>query len=150
MDSEAPLRKPPRPLTPHSQALDGRRPMDGFIDPDSPEGRFIAEIEAGLFGQLGRAPTFSEQLIVRRASRTMLRLELFDKKLAGKWTDHDSRVYGGLQNALRLYLRELTLGGALSPPKLRRSGGVRSPSLADIAARHREKARAEAESEASS
>jgi hypothetical protein len=145
--SEAPSsssssRKPAggKPFGPHSRALKAGAALDAFIDPDSPEGRYLAEVEAGLIAQLGREPVFSEKLIIRRASRTALRLELFDQKLAsGKFTDHDSRTFGGLQNAFRLFLRELKIVGGSAPEPRSRS----SSSLAAIAARHREKAAAE-------
>jgi hypothetical protein len=50
----------------------------------------------------------------------MLKLELLDSKMtSGNWTDHDARTFGGLNNVVRLCLREL---GVKSAPK-------RGPSL---------------------
>ncbi len=47
-------------------------------------------------------------MLIRRAARAMLRLELLDEKAAkGNWTDHDSRTFGGLNNAVRLLMREI-------------------------------------------
>jgi hypothetical protein len=43
----------------------------------------------------------------------MLKLELLDEKMSsGTWTDHDARTFGGLNNALRLALRELGIKSA--------------------------------------
>jgi hypothetical protein len=37
----------------------------------------------------------------------MLRLELLDEKAAkGNWSEHDNRLFSGLNNAVRLMLRE--------------------------------------------
>jgi hypothetical protein len=47
---------------------------------------------------------------------------------SGNWTDHDAGTFGGMSNNLRLTLREL----GLKPPAT-----DKTPSLADIAARHR-------------
>jgi hypothetical protein len=51
-------------------------------------GRVIAE----LTGQLGRAPTFAEGLLIRRAARASLLLDLFDQKIlaGGNWTQVDA------------------------------------------------------------
>jgi hypothetical protein len=47
----------------------------------------------------------------------MLQLELLDAKMAsGNWTGHDSRTQGGLNNAVRLALREL----GIKPAKVER------------------------------
>jgi hypothetical protein len=55
-------------------------------------------------------------MLVRRAARSFLQLELFDAKIAsGVWTDVDGRVMGGVANNLRLTLRELGIKAA--PPK---------------------------------
>ncbi len=54
------------------------------------------------------SPSFAQRLLIRRTARAMLRLELLDAKMSsGDWTDHDARTFGGLNNALRLALREL-------------------------------------------
>jgi hypothetical protein len=77
---------------------------------------------------VGGDPSFTQRLLIRRASRAMLRLELLDEKLAkGVWADHDARTFGGLSNALRLVLRELGVKG------LSKEG---PPSLDDVVAEH--------------
>jgi hypothetical protein len=118
---------------PHSLPIKEGSPLDAYIDPDTVEAKFIAAIEDGLIDQLGHPPTFSEQLLVRRISRAALRLELFDRKMAGgRWTDRDARTLSALQNAFRLFLRELHVKAATPEP--------RSSSLASIAARHQKAA----------
>ena len=58
---------------PHSLTIKDGSALDAFIDPDTVEAKFIAEVEAGLIAQLGHQPTFFEQLLVRRISRAALR-----------------------------------------------------------------------------
>ena len=80
----------------------------GEIDGRSREGKFLRRIEAELVAQVGGSPSFAQSLLIRRAARSMLQLELLDAKMAaGTWTGHDSRTQGGLNNAVRLALREL-------------------------------------------
>lgn len=100
------------PLGPHCRAL--RRGVIGdAIDGRSREGKFLRKCEAELLAQTGGEPSFAQRLLIRRIARAMLKLELFDAKMAGDdWTDHDARTYGGLSNALRLMLRELGLKAA--------------------------------------
>ena len=85
---------------PHSRAL--RRGVVGDqIDGRSREGRFLRAAEAELIAHVGGSPSFTQRLLIRRAARAMLRLELFDAKLqSGNWSDDDGRTYGGLQNAV--------------------------------------------------
>jgi len=98
-----------RPLGPHSRVL--TRGALGDVNGRTREGRFLRQIEKELVGQLGREPTFGERLLVRRISRGMLQLELFDQKLSteGQFTAHDARAFGALGNQVRLGLRELGL-----------------------------------------
>jgi hypothetical protein len=85
----------------------------GEIDGRSREGKFLRRIEAELTAQVGGSPSFAQSLLIRRAARSMLQLELLDDKMAsGNWTAHDSRTQGGLNNAVRLALRELGLKAA--------------------------------------
>jgi hypothetical protein len=82
----------------------------GDIDGRSREGRFLRRVEAELVAQVGGQPSFAQSLLIRRAARSMLQLELLDGKMAsGAWTGHDARTQGGLNNAVRLALRELGL-----------------------------------------
>ena len=84
------------------------------IDARSKEGRFLRVCEAELLAQIGAEPTFAQLMLVRRAARALLRLELLDEKAAkGNWSDHDARTFGGLNNAVRLLMREI---GAQTPP----------------------------------
>jgi hypothetical protein len=116
-------------LKPDSPAF-GRGALGDAIDGRSREGKFIRRIEAELLDQLGDNPTFAQLLLVRRASRAALKLELYDRKLAeGDINGHDSRMYGGLSNNLRLLLREID-GHAVIKRK------AKTPTLDDIVARH--------------
>ena len=90
-----------RPLGPHCRAL--RRGVIGdAIDGRSREGKFLRRIEAELMAQIGASPSFAQSLLIRRAARAMLQLELLDQKMAsGNWTAFDGRVQSGLNNAVR-------------------------------------------------
>ena len=98
-----------RTLGPHSRVLTRGAVSD--VNGRTREGRFLRQIEKELIGQLGRDPSFGERLLVRRISRGMLQLELFDQKLSteGEFTAHDARAFGALGNQVRLGLRELGL-----------------------------------------
>ena len=98
-----------RPLGPHSRVL--TRGALGDVNGRTREGRFLRQIEKELVGQLGREPSFGERLLIRRISRGMLQLELFDQKLSteGEFTAHDARAFSALGNQVRLGLRELGL-----------------------------------------
>jgi hypothetical protein len=105
------------------------------IDARSREGRFALKCEAELLAQIGAEPTFAQKMLVRRASRAMLRLELLDEKAAkGNWTDHDARTFGGLNNAVRLLMREI----AAQTPKAEKD---KLPSLDEIVASYKGGAR---------
>ena len=104
-----------KPLGAHSRAI--RRGVIGDkIDGRSAEAKFLKKIAAELANQIGREPTFAESMLIRRASRSMLQLEILDSKLMlGNWSEYDSRVQGGLNNNVRLCLRELGIKPAPKP-----------------------------------
>jgi hypothetical protein len=82
--------------------------LGGKIDGRSAEGRFLAKCERELTAQLMAEPSFTQTMLISRAARALLRIELLDEKAAaGNWTDHDARTYGGLNNAVRLFMREI-------------------------------------------
>ncbi len=112
----------PKPgVKPHSKAL-VRGSVGDTIDGRSREGRYLRHCEVELTKHVGGNPSFVQKVLITRAARAMLRLQLLDEKMeAGSWTDHDARTFGGLSNSLRLMLRELGLKAAVAPP----------PSLAD-------------------
>ena len=115
-------------IGPYSRAFkDGSLGLS--MDGRSTHGRYLRRVTAELTGQLGREPTFAESLLIRRAARASLLMDLFDSKImaGGAWTQVDANTMGGLANSLRLILTSLGLKPAKAKP----------PSLADIAARHR-------------
>jgi hypothetical protein len=119
-----------RPIKPESLVLK-RGALGSGIDGRSVEGKFIRRIEAELLEALGDNPTFSQLLLVRRAARAALKLELYDRKLAdGDVNSHDSRMYGGLSNNLRLLLRELNAAAVTK-------GKAKTPDLSVIVSRHK-------------
>jgi hypothetical protein len=117
-----------RGVRPHCRAL-SRGVIGDAIDGRSKEGKFLRRCEAELVAHVDGSPSFAQKLLIRRAARAMLRLELLDAKMAsGSWTDHDARTFGGLNNALRLALRELGVRETKPKP---------IPTIAEIAAGYR-------------
>ena len=97
-----------RRIGPHSRAFkDGSLGLS--VDGRSSEGRYLRRVIAELTAQLGREPTFAEGLLIRRAARASLILDLFDSKImAGEsWTQVDANTMGGVAGSLMLILREL-------------------------------------------
>jgi hypothetical protein len=111
----------------HSRLLT-RGSVGDKIDARTREGRFLRHTEAELVKHVGGAPSFIQKVLITRASRAMLRLQLLDEKLSnGGLSDHDGRIYGALGNSLRLTLRELGMKAAAAE---------KAASLDEILARH--------------
>ena len=88
MATSAPI---PTRLGPHCRAL--RRGVIGdAIDGRSREGKFLRKCEAELVAQVGGQPSFAQRLLIRRIARAMLKLELFDAKMAGGLLDGSRRL----------------------------------------------------------
>lgn len=90
------------------------------VDRRTREGRYIAETEAALVAHLGGSACVSapQRFLIERVAADMLRLELFDEKIAaGTMSDHDGRVMHALRNSVRLALRDLGLEAKAPPPK---------------------------------
>jgi hypothetical protein len=96
-----------------------RGSLGASIDGRSTAGRYLRKIEAELLAQIAGEPTFAQKLLVRRIARGMLSLEEFDAKLSAgnSWTSIDAATMGGLQNSVRLNLRELGIKAAPAPKK---------------------------------
>jgi hypothetical protein len=89
------LNPPPKikPKGPYSRGI--RRGAVGRVDGRSREGRFLRACEAEFVAQLGHEASFSELMLIRRVSRSLLQLEKLDEKMeAGTWTELDSHVQG--------------------------------------------------------
>jgi hypothetical protein len=84
----------------------------GGYDGRSREGKFLRRIEAELLAQIPDYG-FAQQLLVRRIARASLQVERLDEKLAaGKFTELDAHVMGGLNSTIRLGLREIGIRAA--------------------------------------
>ena len=127
---------PPRKLqqlTSESRVLRSG-PIGGKIDGRSAEGRFLAKVERELRGRPAAERSFTQTMLIRRAARAMLRIELLDEKAAeGNCTDHDARVYDGLNNACRLFVKEIA-AQASAKGKGRRSGQLAVDVIVELAA----------------
>ena len=87
-----------------------RGALGDTLDGRSREGRFLRAIEGGARRGRRASLTIEERLLLRRVAKMLLQAELLDEKLArGEFTPHDVRVYGALNNAIRLGLREIGL-----------------------------------------
>jgi hypothetical protein len=112
---------------PYSRRLEAG--IASLIDGNTAEGNFARKLQVELTDHVGGSPTITQRLLIDRTVSIMLKIERFEAKIdSGEWTAHDSRTYGGLNNALRLMLRALDGG---KPPK------ARAPSLAEVIARDR-------------
>jgi hypothetical protein len=96
-----------------------RGSLGASIDGRSTSGRYLRKIEAELLAQILGEPTFAQKLLVRRIARGMLSLEEFDHKLSAgnSWTAVDAATMGGIQNSVRLNLRELGIRAAPAKAK---------------------------------
>jgi hypothetical protein len=111
-----------RPIGPHSRLL-----ARGTLSGRSREGRYVAAVEAALAQHVAPAgePSITQRLLIRRAAKALLQLELLDEKPVR--TDHDLRLAASLDNRARLILRELGLKAAAPA----------APTLAEVLAQGR-------------
>jgi hypothetical protein len=118
-----------RRLGAYSRVLE-RGAICDALDGRSREGRFLRAIEGELTRGRRASLTIEERLLLRRVAKMLLQAELLDEKLAkGEFTPHDVRVYGALNNAIRLGLREIGLKS--------KAADKATPSLADYVADRR-------------
>jgi len=101
----------------------------GRPDGRTREARYLRDVEAAMVEHIGE-PSFTQRVLITRAARAMLRLAQFDDQMAtGKeLSDHSGRVYGALNNTLRLALRELGLKGGSAKPK--------APTISELVAKY--------------
>ena len=70
-----------------------------------------------MIAQIGGEPSWAQLMLIRRAARSLLQLELIDARItAGDMNECNSPMMGGIANNLRLTLRELGVK-APSPKK---------------------------------
>jgi hypothetical protein len=97
-----------RRISPYSKRL-GRGILAGIpLDGRTLEGKFAKQIERDLLEHIGHEANAIERLMIRQCVRIQLQLDHLNAKLTmGDFTDHDRRVFGALNNAFRLALKEL-------------------------------------------
>lgn len=104
-------------IGPHSRLF--RRGAVAGLDGRSAEARFLKTVEAQLTQHVGGDPSVAERVLITRLSRIILRLSLFDDKIAsGLGSDFDLKVIGGLDSALRNGLARLGLKGTATKTTL--------------------------------
>jgi hypothetical protein len=85
---------------------------------EAKQGRFVRALEAELVEHFGGRPSIAERLLIDRAVRLRVMLDMFDEKIAsGNFTPHDQRTYGGLSSQFRLVLRELGVKASAAASK---------------------------------
>jgi hypothetical protein len=95
------------------------------IDGRSLEGQFAKNLERDLLQHIGQKPTVIQRMLIRQAVRIQFQLDALNVKLLlGEFTDHDRRVFGALNNAFRLTLKDIGFDAAEAA-----TAASRSPSL---------------------
>lgn len=81
------------------------------LDGRSQAAKYLKATRAELTAHLGGKLTAPQRMLVERAAKLALQVELMDSRMtvAGAMTDHDSRTYLAWTNSLRLIMRELGL-----------------------------------------
>lgn len=99
-------------IGPWSRTLQ-RGAIGASIDGRSREGRYLRNFEAMLAQHVGGKPSATQRVLIARAAKLALRLELFDERtMAVELGERSAREYLALSNHLRLCMRELGLKGA--------------------------------------
>jgi hypothetical protein len=97
---------------PHCRAL-SRGAIGDTLDGRSREAKFIRRIERELFAQIGEPRHFTQTLLIRRAARVMLQLELLDAQMQSEqWSEDQNKMAAVLTDNLRLTLRDLGVSSA--------------------------------------
>jgi hypothetical protein len=111
-------RRAPRPLgVPGPPGDDGRgHSLIMRMNWDTPEGRLLIATVADLTAHVGGHPNRIEKMLIERASRLNLFIELMDRQALedGTMSERNSRQYLAWVNALRLCLRELGIKEAIA------------------------------------
>jgi hypothetical protein len=103
-----------RPVSPYGQHIDCGA-VGCEIDGRSREGRFIRSYESTLVEHIGGDPSVTQKMIIARATRIALHLELLDErvfKLGHSLTQFDFTHYCAWSNALTRMLSVSGLEGA--------------------------------------
>jgi hypothetical protein len=104
-------------------SLSIKRGAIGTLSGRTTAGKFIRRIEGELLAEIaqkekGEEPTFAQKLLVRRVARMMWQLDQFDRRFdEGSITDFDTKMIGGMTNAVRLSLVALGLKRENQKPK---------------------------------
>jgi hypothetical protein len=88
------------------------------LDKRTKEARLLAARRAELIAHIGGEPSAVQKVLIERAARLMLFVELMDREAleAGTMSERNSRQYLAWQNSLRLCLRELGVKAAATVP----------------------------------
>jgi hypothetical protein len=79
------------------------------LDRRTKEARLLEEARASLTRHVGGSPNDIQRVLIERAARLMVYLELMDRQALeeGGMSERNSRMYISWQNSLRLTLREI-------------------------------------------
>jgi hypothetical protein len=126
---DAPRKRVRRRLGPHSR----EHQLLAGLDWRTREGKLLAASRDELTRHVGGNPNSVQKVLIERAARLTLYIELMDAEalVVGTMTERNSRQYLAWVNALRLCLRELGVREAASDKR---------PSLEVIVSRHKQAA----------
>jgi hypothetical protein len=84
------------------------------LDRRTRESRLMAAARAELVAHVGGAPSSTQRVLIERAARLQLYIEVMDRETleSGSMSERNSRQYLAWCNALRLCLRELGVKAA--------------------------------------
>lgn len=104
------------------------------LDRRTKEARLLEAARASLTRHVGGAPNDIQRVLIERASRLMVYIEVMDRETleTGTMSERASRQYLAWSNSLRLTLRDLGMKAAPSE---------KLPDLGDILAEHGKAAR---------
>jgi hypothetical protein len=87
------------------------------LDRRSKEARLMATARDELTRHVGGRPSAAQRIVIERACRLQLYLEVMDRETlaTGTMTERNSKQYLAWCNALRLCMRELGMKGRAAP-----------------------------------
>jgi hypothetical protein len=110
-----------RKLKPHSRAFNRGVLGVSRLDGRSVQGKLARSLEFQLTEYIGGNPSIAQKLLIDQAVKAKLQLDMLGEKLtSGVFTETDRRVFGALNNTLRLTLREIGFEASATnrPPSL--------------------------------
>lgn len=102
------------PIGPHSRPTTLAK-----MDARTREAALMRKVRADLTAHVGGSPSVTQLMLIDRAAKLSLHVELFERRLieGGSLSERDGRDYLAYSNALTRTLRELGMAPASAKPK---------------------------------